>query len=875
MCAAGCTQVSTQMPPINLAFLANLAGQGASMMSTSAQMMGTSAQMAGQGAQLFGQMAPLLQPLLDQFMASIPRSRGAMRIASLVGGPKLNASESSKEHFKYIMNSILSFSNETSDSIVRFNSSSSSADEMLIVRTAAARRASGSDSRDEHMRPDKEENFFLDLTETDEPAEQTRRIRGRKRINFGGGFSDPNYRKWRDNYKRKKPEILETQHKGSSMKNPEASAIQHKVSTKRDPEVPETQQKATTQSKPMCRKGCGRCPIMCIPCPKRKCGSCPPCPAPSYCPKPEKGHKCPRPVVCPSCPQKAVSSTRKPGSTSTPGPTGKSSSSSRPSASSAPTKSAKPSTTSAPATSAKPGVASPATTKATTGKPENVGDLLFDKTIINKKASDDGMYMKIVHSSNVVVNGTNLDIKREGTIDIDGVHLFDQNIKLFVPDEKMRQHLIGLVNQIPETTGGKEAQLAEQLLGFFGEKKPSQKLYTKRGSKRTVTLDNARTDTKAIMGHLLEMHRRNRCSCKACHSSGYCSKCTEEKCPDEPQKCTPCPTNPECPVPKGCPKQQACPVCPADDDPDNDVPTASWGLDDIDTDNPVPDGSSNIPIQCKGFTCQFADKCGRADKNPLTPKGKQSGYIRGGQDQIYGEFPSFVRLDVRLQNVSQGICGGVLISDQHVLTAQHCVAKLDSGLVPKPEDVTVIIGEDFRATKDEFEMSTYVKSVCNSKKFKDLPAGPRYDFTVLTLKDKVTFNEYVQPACLPYGPLELSPRGKCFAVGLGVTNYSSGLGDFATRIQKMRVKRSSCRNWGIRHDDRSRYCFTKAGGLGDTCAGDSGGPVLCLDKSKRWTVAGLVSYGSDDCDGTEQVGWVAVYTRVQALLKDMNADCGV
>lgn len=476
--------------------------------------------------------------------------------------------------------------------------------------------------------------------------------------------------------------------------------------------------------------------------------------------------------------------------------------------------------------------------------------------------------------------GKKIDLKHEHSFNFTGTNLFAKNLKLLVSDEKQREQIMKMINAIPETTGGKEAQLAQQVLAHFGEKQPDLKLQTKRAKGRTMTFNNARTNAISIAGHLMEAYLRKRCSCPICPKSASCPPCPPAKlCQVQRTKgCYPCPTD-VCPVPPKCPEFAPCPKCPEDENPDNDGPLSL--LDDVDTDEVVQDDELEKAVPCKGFTCEFEKTCGRADKNPLTPKGSQSGYMRGGEDQIYGEYPSYVHLDVRSEGSSIGLCGGVIISNRHVLTAQHCVmlpnpSNKSSPTLVAPSNLKVIVGEHDRNKKDEFEAEYSVEKVCNSKKFKDLDAGPRHDFSVLTLSNNITFNDNVQPVCLPYKPVSLKPTNKCFAVGVGAVDYtSSGRPIFSDRVQKMRVKRTSCKAWGFKHNDRSRHCFTKFGTKGDTCAGDSGGPVLCLNAHKRWTVLGLVSYGSETCDGSESVGWVAVYTRVQAMLKEMFNDCGV
>ena len=49
------------------------------------------------------------------------------------------------------------------------------------------------------------------------------------------------------------------------------------------------------------------------------------------------------------------------------------------------------------------------------------------------------------------------------------------------------------------------------------------------------------------------------------------------------------------------------------------------------------------------------------------------------------------------------------------------------------------------------------------------------------------------------------------------------------------------------------------GKLGDSCTGDSGGP-LTIENRGRWVLAGIISWG--DADGCGGIGKYSVYTRV-------------
>lgn len=64
---------------------------------------------------------------------------------------------------------------------------------------------------------------------------------------------------------------------------------------------------------------------------------------------------------------------------------------------------------------------------------------------------------------------------------------------------------------------------------------------------------------------------------------------------------------------------------------------------------------------------------------------KQAGKIAGGQPAKPGEWPWMAALVSNMAN--KPFCGGVLITDRHILTAAHCVSIL------KPREFRVRLGE--------------------------------------------------------------------------------------------------------------------------------------------------------------------------------------
>jgi hypothetical protein len=288
-------------------------------------------------------------------------------------------------------------------------------------------------------------------------------------------------------------------------------------------------------------------------------------------------------------------------------------------------------------------------------------------------------------------------------------------------------------------------------------------------------------------------------------------------------------------------------------------------------------------IQCNNPaepSCKFKDRCGAAPKNMYSKGGQLTGYVVNGESQTYGEWPSYVRLEID-GPLGSSTCGGALVTDRHVLTAAHCVVR-DDGRTVEPRGIEAILGDHRVERKDEHEVKIRAKSVCAARRFNPRPqhrTDTHDDWALIELARPVELTGYVDTACLPFDPLDRwGTHSRCFLVGAGATGFRTVHGidvpDMASVVQKLRVEQVSCRPWGLHDLDRSRECYSKARNQpGDSCSGDSGGPVLCLDLKRRWTVTGLVSFGTPLCNDQGKEAWVGVYARVRTLLPDIKQQC--
>lgn len=170
-----------------------------------------------------------------------------------------------------------------------------------------------------------------------------------------------------------------------------------------------------------------------------------------------------------------------------------------------------------------------------------------------------------------------------------------------------------------------------------------------------------------------------------------------------------------------------------------------------------------------------------AGPSPIVPEEKlkqvSRGLIIGGRDAELGEFPSFVRIDIR-SGSTQAMCGGVIIARNLVLTAGHCN-------VGENTSYTVSTSQS-NQPGDEPNQEIAASRFCLAPNYTFLKSNYTLnDYAILVLEKPFTFNGYVRPASLPEQPI--SEDELLTAVGIGISN---------TRLQKIKVQQHYCPSRG-------------------------------------------------------------------------------
>ena len=176
----------------------------------------------------------------------------------------------------------------------------------------------------------------------------------------------------------------------------------------------------------------------------------------------------------------------------------------------------------------------------------------------------------------------------------------------------------------------------------------------------------------------------------------------------------------------------------------------------------------------------FQGQCGQynASRAPTS-----RGRIVGGDDAYRGQFPW------QAYSPNPG-CGAIVIDEWHVVTAAHCIEGIDDMI-----GLPVVVGHVYLKTgKDALNFSRSETHECTAqvRKIKHVQAHPCYcdyyerscgrasspfpgnlfeslqnDIAVITLDASLTFNEFVQPICLPQQNEEFHNETMAIVSGFG------------------------------------------------------------------------------------------------------------
>ncbi|XP_011873137.1 PREDICTED: atrial natriuretic peptide-converting enzyme isoform X2 [Vollenhovia emeryi] len=216
--------------------------------------------------------------------------------------------------------------------------------------------------------------------------------------------------------------------------------------------------------------------------------------------------------------------------------------------------------------------------------------------------------------------------------------------------------------------------------------------------------------------------------------------------------------------------------------------------------------------------------------------------IVGGVESAPGDWPFLAALLGGPEQIFY--CAGVLIADQWVLTASHCV-----GNHSDVSGWTIQLGITRRLSHTYLGQKLKVKRVIPHPYY-NLGVAHDNDVALFQLEKPVDYHEHLRPVCLPTADTYLTPNTHCTVIGWGKKNDTDS-SEYEPAVNEVVVPilpRHLCNMW-LAHKELNvtdgMICAGYEDGGKDACQGDSGGPLLCQDEEdkEKWFVGGIVSWG--------------------------------
>ncbi|XP_038215084.1 serine protease gd-like [Zerene cesonia] len=264
------------------------------------------------------------------------------------------------------------------------------------------------------------------------------------------------------------------------------------------------------------------------------------------------------------------------------------------------------------------------------------------------------------------------------------------------------------------------------------------------------------------------------------------------------------------------------------------------------------------------------DTCGVTSENvPLIFQG--SSYQRG-------DWPWLVAIYRRRTSSLSYICSGTLVSDQHIITAAHCMQGKNS--ITSIKDIVVKVGvynlEDWG---DDITVTLKLSSAAIHESYN--ATNLANDILVMTLERPVTFNANIIPACLWTSNADLNRIVGTTGVvtGWGASELGPGGSGEPRMVRMPVVSTKECRASKPefhRLTSHKTLCAGDKKGAGP-CLGDSGGGLYILDNG-RWRLRGVVSLslvsqnGDHTCNLNEYVVFTDTAQYIPWIKEKMKKD---
>ncbi|KAL7644494.1 UNVERIFIED_CONTAM: hypothetical protein RMT77_005326 [Armadillidium vulgare] len=288
--------------------------------------------------------------------------------------------------------------------------------------------------------------------------------------------------------------------------------------------------------------------------------------------------------------------------------------------------------------------------------------------------------------------------------------------------------------------------------------------------------------------------------------------------------------------------------------------------------------SEDVGITC--FTSNLMKTFDRSLKNKLpTSCGYQTppfntflydnlAKIVGGRTIRRLDSPWLVSLQLREKGIQKHNCGGVVISEDLVLTAAHCFRNHGKN------SYVVRVGEFDLEANEPSQEDFFIEKLFVHDDF-DTKVEFNNDFAVIKIAKRsgrgIRLGSSIQPVCLPSFDDDYFSLTNCKITGWGTTNeQAEPIPERRPRAGAVHIyPMSTCTGetgYSMHEITSGMFCAGRMDGSVDTCTGDSGGPLTC-EVNGQHILYGITSWGK----GCGRKGQPGMYTKVTKYLRWLNS----
>ncbi|XP_066516250.1 coagulation factor VII [Hoplias malabaricus] len=227
--------------------------------------------------------------------------------------------------------------------------------------------------------------------------------------------------------------------------------------------------------------------------------------------------------------------------------------------------------------------------------------------------------------------------------------------------------------------------------------------------------------------------------------------------------------------------------------------------------------------------------------------------IVGGAECPRGHCP----WQVLLKYGEKGFCGGAIIKTKWIITASHCLEKLNVKFLK------IVAGEHDIDVNEGSEQTIDVQEIIMHPKY--VSATSDNDIALLRLRKPIIYSTYAVPVCLPLRDLaerELWAVNLHTVSGWGRRSEGGPTSRILRKLDVPRIRTQDCVHQSNVSLTANMFCAGYFEGKQDSCKGDSGGPLVTHYRNTTFLL-GIVSWGK----GCARPGHYGIYTRVSNYLE--------